>query len=232
MNWWMFGTLTTSDGSPGWLNVGNPPKARGLFRHCAWTLSLIQPFNLFWWMTQTVQKVFQPQVPSPHHALLSVHSHAQATEGRVVTVKHWQVLVREWVSESTSVRRAGLHLHRPRGLFCQGVGWIDQVVGFFDEYFGTSIIGQFVTDHSFETYHTGIQWCCCKECYVQTLSQSFNYFCQRKTKKKPRALSIRCICTGYVHIPTWQWRLGASDYLCTLKCSFAKLFLRTLIVES
>ena len=90
-------------------------------------------------MTQTVQKIFQPQVPSPHHALLSFHS--QATEGRVVTVKHCQVLVREWVSESTSVHRAALHLHRPRGLFCQGAGWNDQVVGFFDEYFGTSIIG-------------------------------------------------------------------------------------------
>ena len=40
-----------------------------------------------------------------------------------------------------------------QGVFCQGVGWNDGVVSLswlFDEDFGTSIIGQFVMDHSLE----------------------------------------------------------------------------------
>ena len=41
-----------------------------------------------------------------------------------------------------------------QGVLCHGVSRNDQPIGFFDEYFGTLIIGQFVTDHSLELYLT------------------------------------------------------------------------------
>ena len=102
-----------------------------------------------------------------------------------------------------------------QGVFCHGVGcndWVVSLSWFFDEYFGTSIIDQFVRGHSLESYHAVIQWFSWRRCYKLYHILALNSFCQRATHKSQLMLSIRCIYT--VCIPSWQWQLGACDYIC------------------
>ena len=47
---------------------------------------------------------------------------------------------------------------------------------------------------------------------LQSLSHPLNSFCQRTMHKNQLVLSIRCIYTAC--IPSWQWQLGACDYIC------------------